>query len=381
MIRVLFLNRRFEPGGAERQLIELIKGMNKTLFSVVVATFYEGGALHAEVKSIDDVLSVSLHKKRRWDVLPFVYRLWSEARKHNPQIVHGYIGEANVFSLLAGRLAGAKVVWGVRASNMDLSRYNWLFTLTFRLECFFSRFADLIIVNSTAGRAYHLAHGFPADKMVVIHNGIDTERFKPDREAGAKVRTEWGVSKDTILIGLIGRLDPMKDHPTFLRAAALMCEDRRDVRFVCVGNGQEDYVRQMQQLTRKLGVFEKVIWTGVRADMSAVYGALDIASSSSSYGEGFSNVIGEAMACGVPCVVTDVGDSALIVGDAGIVVPPHDPEALAAGWKLCLQKDRIAMGMKARLRIIEDFSVQRLVEQTENAILQVVRKESLRSSP
>ncbi|MHC5827541.1 MAG: glycosyltransferase, partial [Nostoc sp.] len=158
-----------------------------------------------------------------------------------------------------------------------------------------------------------------------------TERFQPNPEAGLQVRTEWRISKDTILIGLVGRLDPMKDHPTFLKAVALLCKEREDIRFVCVGMGSHEYAQELYQLAEELEVAEKVIWAGGRADMPDIYNALDINCSSSSYGEGFSNVIGEAMACGVPCVVTDVGDSAWIIGDTGIVVPPNNPEALKAG--------------------------------------------------
>jgi glycosyltransferase involved in cell wall biosynthesis len=204
--------------------------------------------------------------------------------------------------------------------------------------------------------------------MVVISNGIDTERFQPDSEAGAKVRAEWGVSENTILIGLVGRLDPMKDHPTFLKAAALLSEERQDVRFVCVGVGEETYAKELYQLTNKLGILEQVIWAGGRSDMPKVYNALNIASSSSSYGEGFANVIGEAMACGVPCVVTDVGDSAWIVGDTGIVVPPKNPEALAAGWNSLLNlavTDQVALAEKARKTIVENFSLRNLVQKTE----------------
>jgi glycosyltransferase involved in cell wall biosynthesis len=204
--------------------------------------------------------------------------------------------------------------------------------------------------------------------MVVISNGIDTERFQPDSEAGAKVRSEWGISEKIILIGLVGRLDPMKDHPTFLKAAALLCKEREDVHFVCVGIGSEHYTLELQQLTSELDISEKVIWAGGRSDMPTVHNALNIASSSSSYGEGFANVIGEAMACGVPCVVTDVGDSAWIVGDTGIVVPPKNPEALAAGWNSLLNlavTERVALAEKARKTIVENFSLRNLVQKTE----------------
>jgi glycosyltransferase involved in cell wall biosynthesis len=203
--------------------------------------------------------------------------------------------------------------------------------------------------------------------MVVIPNGIDTKRFCPDPEARQRIRAEWGVTESEKLIGLVGRLDPMKDHPTFLRAAALLMQEREDVHFVCVGDGPADYRRELHALGEELGLGQRLIWASARGDMPAVYNALDIATSSS-YGEGFPNVVGEAMACGVPCVVTHVGDSARIVGETGVVVPPKDPEALAVGWKSSLARDGSEVALKARLRVEENFSVGRMVERTEKAI-------------
>jgi glycosyltransferase involved in cell wall biosynthesis len=160
----------------------------------------------------------------------------------------------------------------------------------------------------------------------------------------------------------------MKDHPTFFKAAALLVQEHRNVRFMCIGDGSVDYKLELQSLSKELRLKDRLIWAGTRNDMPAVYNAFDIATSSSSYGEGFPNVIGEAMACGVPCVVTDVGDSALITDDIGIVVPPNNPEALKSGWKQLLEKDRSEIALRGRVRIVENFSVKQLIRQTEKVI-------------
>jgi glycosyltransferase involved in cell wall biosynthesis len=212
-----------------------------------------------------------------------------------------------------------------------------------------------------------VANGFPKNRMVVIPNGIDTERFCPEPEARQRVRAEWGVAEDEKLIGLVGRLDPMKDHPTFLRAASLLSQERDDVHFVCVGDGPAGYRRELHVLTENLGLVQHLTWAGVREDMSAVYNALDIVTSSSAYGEGFSNVVGEAMACGVPCVATDVGDSAWIVGDQRLVVPPSNPEALAARWQDVIDKASEAqssIGLNLRERVVHNFSLDHMIERT-----------------
>jgi glycosyltransferase involved in cell wall biosynthesis len=291
-------------------------------------------------------------------------------REVRPDIVYGYMGVANELGLLVGKMWGAKVVWGLRSSDVDFSRYDWAAGWSFRAGAWLSRFPDLIIVNSWAGQRHHLAHGYVGDHMVVIPNGIDTERYRPDREAGRRVRTEWGVTEAEILIGLVGRLDPMKDHPTFLGAAVLLAQARPDVRFVCVGDGPTPYKRELAALGETLGLAGRLIWAGPRNDMAAIYNAFDIVVSSS-YGEGLPNVSGEAMACGVPCVVTNVGDSALIVGETGVVVPPRDPAALARTCQQLLSpapRERQALGAGARARIELEFSVSRLVARTEAAL-------------
>jgi glycosyltransferase involved in cell wall biosynthesis len=373
VIKVAFLIRSLDCGGTERQVVALAKAIDKGSFEITIVSFYSGGSLEKELET-SGVRLISLNKGGRWDLPGFLSRFARCLRLLRPDVIHGYLDIPNLLALSAKFLSpSTQIIWGARASDINLRHYDWLRRLSFRLERIFSRFADCIIVNSNAGRRYLLSKGFPARKLRVVFNGIDTELFQPGREARAKVRMELGVSEDMLLVGLVGRLDPIKDHYTFLRAASLLRKERRNLRFVCVGSGPESYARKLYQLADQLSLNEEVIWIGTRSDMTALYNALDI-NVSTSESESFSNVIGEAMACAVPCVVTDVGDSALIVGDTGIVVPPQDPEALRAGLISCLQGDRSEMGKRARLRIQENWSVQRLAEQTESVILAVSKK-------
>lgn len=367
MIKIAFLIPSLHYGGAERQLVTLVKALDKKCFDVTLFSCYPGGALEKDLEN-SGVKIISLEKRGRWDLFGFFWRLIHHLKSIKPAVLHGYLSTPNLLTIfLKPFFPSTRMIWGVREANVELTYHDWLSRLIFPWECFLSRFADLIIGNSNAGRAYYLSQGFPADKMVVIPNGIDTERFKPDLEARLKVRSEWGILEETILIGLVGRLEPIKDHPTFLKAAAILCKHRQDVCFVCVGSGSENYTQELYQLAEQLDISEKLIWTGSRADLPAVYNALDIASSSSS-SEGFANVIGEAMACCVPCVVTDVGDSAWIVDNTGKIVPPGNPEALVLGWHSLIglaPSERLALKARARVRIIEHFSAQNLVQTTE----------------
>lgn len=368
---ILFLVRALDRGGAERQLVVLAKGLASRGHAVSVAVFFGGGVYEAELAEAG-VRIINLGKQGRWDIFPFLGRLVHFLRKERPAVMHSYLGVPNILAMvLKPLLPGTRIIWGVRASNVDLSRYDWLSRLAYALECRLARFAKRIITNSHAGKRYAVANGFPEDKIVVIPNGINAEYFRFDSEGRRQVRSAWGVGEDEILVGLAARLDPMKDHPTFLEAASRIARERQDVRFVCVGDGSMAYTQALKQQAAALGLSSQLIWAGARDNMPAVYSALDIASSSSSFGEGFSNTIAEAMACGVPALVTDVGDAAWIVGDFGIVVPPSDPGALTEGMlKLIAMPtgQRQALGGQARSRIVAEFGIDNLVQATESAL-------------
>ena len=366
-MKIVFLFRSLNYGGAERQLVILAKGLRERGHDVVVAIFYSGGPLEKELREAG-VRIRPLHKRGRWEVLRFLFRLIRVMREERPDVLHGYLGDPNNVSVVLKPLfPTVRIVWGVRCSMMDSTQYDWVSGLAGKLNCRLARFADAIIANSRAGCEYHVAMGYPAAKTVVIPNGIDTERFRPDSVARARIRSEWGVTEHEKLIGLVGRLDPMKDHPNFLNALALLLQKRKNVRVVCVGDGPAGYRASLQELAKTLGLTEYVIWVGAREDVSGVYNALDLLVSSSSFGEGFSNVIGEAMACGVPCVVTNVGDSAWVVGDYGEVVPPKNPVALMNAIENLLNQNAYDPA-QIRQRVVDQLSVNSLVTKTEHML-------------
>jgi len=367
---VFFLIRSLERGGAERQLVLLAMALNRRGYLVSVVVFYGGGPFTAELE-MTGVRLIVLDKHGRWDVLPFFIRLARLLRKERPILLHAYLTVPNLLAaLLKPLLSGTRIIWGLRASNMDLSHYDWLSRLTAIIELLLARIPDVIIANSHAGRIHAIDRGFPSDRIKVIPNGIDTTHYVCDSEARQHQRIEWGIAEDQILIGLIARIDPVKGHLTFLHAAGLVANQYPHVRFVCVGDGPLDFKQQLHEKARHAGLAERLIWAGLRSDMPAVYSALDIATSSSC-SEGFSNSIAEAMSCSVPCVVTDVGDSSWIVGKTGIVVPPGKPEALADGLIHLIDlpaDERSELGSHARDRIIAEFSVEALVIRTEQIL-------------
>ena len=216
MIHVFFLIRSLNIGGAERQLVELAKGLSKTNFKITICLFYNEGVLLKELHSIRNVKIITLDKSGRWDIFRFFFRLIRILKSLNPQILYSFLPEANIAGLIAGKISGVpRIVWGVRASNMDVSHYDWLAGISLWLSALMSRFPNAIIVNSHVGKEFHRSIGYNTNRMIVMPNGIGTDRFKPDHSAGLRVRDEWGIDEKTVSIGLVGRLDPMKDHTTF----------------------------------------------------------------------------------------------------------------------------------------------------------------------
>lgn len=366
MIRLTFLIRRLDRGGAERQLIELLKGIDKTRFEVDVITLYAGGTLWEEACSVPGIRIRHLGKKGRWHLqaLPALVQIF---RRTRPYIVHGYMDVANLLAL-AAKPTGAKVVWGIRASKIDSSAYDRLRRVALRLESWLSSLPDLVICNSDAARLDAVARGFPRARTVVIPNGIDTDRFRRSSTLRSELRAAWGVSAGELLVGIVGRLDPMKGHSVFLAAAREVVRIHPHARFAIIGGGH--LLPELTREAEQLGLRERVLWVGERNDVPAVLSALDLSVSASLFGEGFSNVLAESMACGVPCVASNVGDAAKILGDFGWLVPAGDAAALArqicAALKDCVAG--VVRGDLLRQRIVDEFGLEKLAHATERAL-------------
>lgn len=368
-MKILFLARSLNTGGAERQLVTTAKGLAERGHRVSIMVFYAGETLESDLENTG-VAVLNLNKKGRWDLFAFILRLIRQSKANSPDVIYSFMSGANIFAVIIKPfLYKTRIIWGVRASNMDLEQYNWLLLLNYKIECYLSRFADGVISNSRSGCEYAKINGFPGNNIYVIPNGIDTDRFRPDQAARTNLRKEWGIHDSETLIGLIARLDPMKDHQNFLHAAKLSSDQRKEIRFVCIGGGSDQYSAGLKLLATNLGLDSVLLWAGERHDMVSVYNALDIVTLSSSFGEGFPNVIGEAMACGKPCVVTDVGDSGLVVGDQGMVVPAGDPVRLATSLMELVTGKVSFDTISIRGRIVSNFNIEKLVNNTEKVLV------------
>ena len=374
-MKILFLCSRLEMGGAERQMCLLAAGLQARGHQVQVAVFYPGGPLASFLASAG-VAVHCLDKAGRYDLLPTAWRLRRLIRAWRPQVLHAYLDTPN---LLAAALhpftPGLKVVWGLRTSRMDFSRYDRFAGQAHRQLPRLARWADLVLLNSRAGAAYHQELGIPGSKMRVIPNGIDTDLYRFDPQGRQALRKEWGLDDRHFLAGLVGRLDPVKDHQSLIQAAATLRTDWPHLRLVMVGSGDRDYSALLERQARELGMDHLIIWAGQRHDLPPIYSALEVCVLPSAYGEGFANALGEAMACGRPCLATRVGDSALVLGQDALLIPPQDPAALAAalGRLRALEPaSRQSLGDHLRRRVEENFSLPVMVSATEQALLDLL---------
>jgi glycosyltransferase involved in cell wall biosynthesis len=367
-MRIAFLVRSLGLGGAERQLVALARGLHQRGHRVLVLSFYSGGPLTTDLVNAG-VPVLALGKRHRWDLFGPFHRLFRALRRERPDLLHGYLVDANILvTLFARAVPDARIAWGVRASGLDMTRYPRAVSLLFRISTWLAGRADLIIANSESGAEAHIAEGYPERTLMVIPNGIDTVAFRPDAELRRRTRHQWGIRAGERLIGLVGRLDPMKGHDIFLHAAARLAAERPEVKFVCVGDGPDALRTRLEGTGRELGLAGRLSWLPGASDITPLYCAMDLLTSASLFGEGFPNVVGEAMACGVPCVVTDVGDSARVVGETGIVVPHGDPVALASGWRGALDWLDDPARPDPRKRIEREFGLDRMVDRTERAL-------------
>ncbi len=362
-MRVLLSIPSLAAGGAERQFAALASGLAARGHEVLAVALGQGGPLAADLGA---ARLIGLGKTSRLDNPRVALALARLLRREAPQVHYAFLPTCCVLgALLKPFFPATRLVFGSRATKVEgLGQAG---RLLLGLEARLAHRADLVIANSKAGQDFCLGRGFPADRVRVVDNGIDTMRFCPDRSAGAALRTQWGVGPGQRLVGLVARLDPLKDHTTFLAAAARLAVEHPGLRFVCVGNGPAGYAQSLREHAVGLGLADRLIWAGEHADMSAVYNALDVACLSSA-SEGLPNVLCEAMSCGVPCVTTNVGDAARVVEGIGLAVPPRDPAALAGGLAAMLERlerEGPRLGVLCRERIEKEFSLARMVEATE----------------
>lgn len=329
----------------------------------------KGEGFYGDFLRTNGLVPYSFQFKRFFQLASFFefVRLVRLIARLSPDVVQTWLYHADLIGGVAARLAGCpRVVWGIRTSSLSPS-LNSRFTRMVAWLC--ARLSAIVPVAiatcSIEAAKEHKRMGYDPAKFHVIPNGFDLAAYAPDTTRRQQLRQEWGVAKGEVLFGCVARWDPYKDHPNLLLALSLAAASGTSVRCVLVGGGLTTRNAALAELLSKYNLTSSVILAGSRSDIPAVMNALDFHVLPSA-SEAFPNVVAEAMACGTPCIVTDVGDAAMIVGDTGWIVPPKNPGLLARAIEEAMggfggendAKRRIG----ARKRIVDNFSLERMTQ-------------------
>jgi len=365
MTKIMHLITTLGPAGAETMLCRIAQAMDRSRFESEIVSLTGILDLAEKMEGVGvRVRTLGMSKSVPNPLL--VMRLAKWIRGSHPDVIHTWMYHANLVGALAARLAGdVPVVWGIHHSVLD-PRVDKRRTMLVNRACAWlsRKFPARIVCCSEASFHLHKSLGYAPDKLEVIPNGFDLQRLRPDSNARTSLREELGIPSESILIGMAARFHPHKDHGNFIRAAARIHREMPDVHFVLCGLNITWETSRLASWIEAVGLRDHCHLLGVRQDMPRLFAGMDIATTSSS-SEAFPIVIGEAMACGTPCVVTDVGDSAMIVDQTGSVVPPEDSYALAQAWRRLIHaghRVRRGLGMAARHRIELLFSLPAIVE-------------------
>ncbi|MEI6333195.1 MAG: glycosyltransferase [Methylococcaceae bacterium] len=365
-MNVLHIITGLNNGGAEAVLFRLVTADKFNTHHIISLIDF---GVYGEQLTAEGISVYCLGMPRGRITLSGLVRLYNLIRQIKPEIVQTWMYHADLIGGLISRLAGVQaIVWGIRNSNLDIQKTALSTRLVARLCALISGIVPVKIIScSQVAAKVHIELSYARNKMVVIPNGYNIEQFSPNVESRDNLRRDLGVKKSEVLMGMVARWDPQKDHANFISALSLL-DNMGFLSWKCVfvGPNMDPSNAQLKDLLKQFGVYDRVKLLGPHSNIPVIMKALDIHVLSSSYGEAFPNVVAEAMGCGVPCVVTDVGDARMIVDDTGWCVSPGNSIALADALKEAMRAlsegDWSERSLQCRQRIAKHFSIERMVE-------------------
>lgn len=365
-MKVLHIITGLTTGGAERALYNLLQGGLSTKFDSHVISMTDAGTFGPLIKALG-VPVTTLEMPAGRPTLAGLLKLRNIVKTLQPDVIQGWMYHGNLAATQACSMLSerAALVWNIRQTLYQIGNEKFLTRQVIRANRFFSKAPDALLYNSQLSRQQHEAFGFASKNGQVIANGIDLQRFRFSQDARQSIRSELTIPVEALVVGHVARLHPMKDHANFLQAAEIIALQHANVHFVLSGRGVcMENASLRQQIPGTLQ--DRFHLLGERSDVADLMSAIDVLCLCSAWGEGFPNVLGEAMAVAVPCIATDVGDSGLLIGDYGAIVPPRDKTALAAGIESLLTlplTERRLLGEQARRRIEDNFTLSEIVGQ------------------
>jgi glycosyltransferase involved in cell wall biosynthesis len=370
MIKIVYLTTGLSTGGAEIMLYHLLSRINKQKFELAVVSLTDRGTYGDRIEK----LGIPVHTINMKPGIPTPTAIWRLTQTFNhlqPDLIQGWMYHGNLAANIATILFKQKIpiFWSIHHSITSLRSEKRMTRSIIKIGTYISKLNRKVIFVSQNSKNQHEKLGYSSNNSCVIPNGFDTSQFQPSFTAKSNICSELKIPNNSFLIGLICRYHPMKDHANFLKAAALLSKQKPHVHFVLAGTNVDHKNINLIKVIQELKLLDNVHLLGERDDMPNIIPAFDIVSLASAYGEAFPLIIGESMSCGVPCVVTDVGDARWIIGDTGKVVPPKNPEALADGWQDLIDmsmEERQKLGIAARSRIVNLFSLDSVVSKYEH---------------
>ncbi len=352
-------------GGAERTLYNLLQGGMAGRFDTHVISLMDDGTIGPRIRALG-VPVTALGMRRGVPSISAIKKLRRVVREQQPDLIQGWMYHGNLAACMARFFTtnNSALVWNVRHSIYNIAEEKPMSRQVIRANRFLSKLPDSLLYNSHVSRRQHEKLGFFSLSGQVIPNGIDVQVYARCQNSHAKIRSELNIPTDALVVGHVARLHPMKAHPLLLQVAVRLVRRFPGLHFILCGRGVSFDNENLKQLVpAEIRPYFHLL--GERSDIPDLMNAMDVFSSSSSYGEGFPNVLGEAMACELPCVATDVGDSKVIVSDFGVVVSPHDEAAFADGIERLLRMpsdERRKLGVHARKHITDNFSLESIVK-------------------
>lgn len=365
VIKICHLITSLDVGGAEQALVRLIQRLPQNQFRNEVVSLVEPG-LFADDLSAAGIPVVSLNMPRGYPTVSGLTRLVRHLQTTKPTILQTWLYHADLLGTAAQKFVpGLRLLWNLRCSDMVSAPHSYKLHSIMWLLSRLSRQPDAVIVNSGSGKNFHEKFGYKPRRWAQIANGVDTTRFRTRPEMRKEMRTRLSIDSQAYVIGMVARYHPMKDHRTFLRAAGRFALSHPSARFVLCGKGCDNSNKLLVQMIEESDLLGRVIVLGAQRNLEMLYPCFDLLTLTSAYGEGSPNVLIEALACGVPCVSTDIGDSQQIIGDAGLVVAPNDPQKLATAWEAMVKLDTGALARRACARAVENYCIDQICREYE----------------
>ena len=368
---LLIVHPDMSIGGTERQIVNLVKGLAETHDYKIFVCLYEfNGRFLSQLAAIHGVELIELKKKKAGYISIF-RQLKTVIQNNQIDTIHTFLAGPNVLAGLLSFVTDVdRIVWGNRVTEFDPLQFGLKGFLTELLAKWLSSRVDTIVSNSFAGRRALANRGIKVRQSIVIPNGIDDARFSRAQELRLMFRSELGVSDSTIIIGQVGRIVDWKGHEVFLRAAHLLVKIHKNIVFLIVGGGDSKWIDHLKELSAKLQLDQKLFWLGPRNDVEVVLNGIDILTVPSTSGEGFPNIIAESMATETPVIATDIGATADILKNTGLLIDPQSEEQLVEGWSRMVSSRnyRNKLGFSGRKMIQKSYSIDQMVQQTQSVL-------------